>query len=342
MDDNNGAQMNYKYPFFSLVLGIIVLGMMPFGLSQQIEPSMEIDMTQGQTQSPFRIEDANNNPVFTVNPDGSIFPEQLVITETTFTNAYMDELNPAWVTSTPSTVITETAESGAGIYQFSYTLTADDISALEDSKGLFSVQEWVPYVTMQLENTGVGAISVNTKIFHNDFQVNADSDASVASGNYVLFSYLDQTSVWEFANNYSYDAGDVIGIKLWTSASGDLRLNKIAILGVPAELTVEAQNFSLANTNSWDGANDIAEPTFPFSPTIQVGNDGWTLRAGDPTNSANDLGFNNEVVSGIYGQKFYGSNFEGNSLEQGGDTMYWFEFINVYDTPNSLRIVDWR
>ena len=65
--------MDFKLPFTLLAIGVVVAGIIPFGMSQVNESAfMEIDMLPTQTQNPFSIQDEFNEEVFCINPEGYI------------------------------------------------------------------------------------------------------------------------------------------------------------------------------------------------------------------------------------------------------------------------------
>jgi hypothetical protein len=233
--------MSYKFGFLALAGVLIIIGVIPFALSQvgQTEPSMEIDMIAGQTQNPFRIQDENDNNIFQVKPNGGFDPLPVTTTKHAIDTAYIDSITPILTVDSPNQVITETAESGAGIYQWIYTVTQDDIDSINgsvDSLGAFSLERGGVFVSTILTNTGAGAISINESIWINDQEIDQTIDSSVATGNYVRFAHF-WGGDWRDANRI--DVGDVIGIKLWTNTSGDLELTHIVLTHVP-ELTANA------------------------------------------------------------------------------------------------------
>jgi hypothetical protein len=306
---------------------------------------MEIDMLAGQTQNPFRIQDFNDQDIFQVKVNGGLDPIPWTTTETEFTQTFVDEFYPLWHVSSPLTVITETAESGAGVYQFEYTVTTADINTGVDSKGLFNVRAYAPFIVVQLENTGLGSITSNLKVFNNDVQMISDNDLTVPSGDFVVFEYNDSgtPALGEFTD-FEYDVGDVIGIKVWTDTTGDLRFNKIAILGIPAILQVDAVNFALGNADDWDTGNSEARPSFPtaLSPTLESSLRHSQYRCGEPNSNVNDFGYTNECFSAFKGTKLYSIAFTNSMFNTPNDAMTWVKITDVWDTTGHLIITKWK
>lgn len=337
--------------------GIVVMaGIAPFALSQQglVEPSMEIDMLAGQTQNPFRIQNSSDHNVFQIKTNGGFDPLPIDRFTMEFTTPIMDEIFPLWHVSDPATVITETAESGAGVYQFTYTVTEEDLDSSVDSMGLFYKIQQTPYLMAQMENTGAGAISVSWSVWDalNDIEIRADvTDVSVASGNFVTGYYGDQYSQnqHELANlsSYQWEAGDVIGLKIWTNTSGDLRLNKVGIIGVPT-LETHALGISLlANQESGLGNNydESHVPTCPFSaPTTCPDDNSATtiVYSGDDTGSNLFTLTGDEYYMGI-GSVWYGNMWiTGTLTETASDSITLINIFGFAHYPDSINVVTWK
>ena len=63
--------MTFRLAFTLLAIGVVVAGIIPFGMSQVVEDAyMEIDMLPTQTVNPFSIQDENDVEVFGINTDG--------------------------------------------------------------------------------------------------------------------------------------------------------------------------------------------------------------------------------------------------------------------------------
>ena len=344
--------MDYKFAFFLLAVGVIGAGAIPFGISQQnqVEPSMEIDMLFGQTQFPFRIQDSNNQNVFAVTAEGGLDPRIVEVVTTQFDTEIMDEIHPLWHYSEPATVITETAESGAGVYQFTYTVTAEDVDESVDSRGMFLRHWQVPIIMVQMENTGAGTISASWSVWDatNDFEIMSDvTDATVETGNFVSGYYADTYSnvAWSNANieSYRYEAGDVIGLKIWTNTSGDLRINKVAISGI-AVLEVDALNIALKENrepelgNEWDDSEPI---TCPFSlPTTCSGENLIRYTSMYPANNLMDWGTDADTMT--MGSWWFPELFLGSLTDGAVDSMPLFDDSLFFSYPDSVNLVRWK
>jgi len=256
--------MNYKFPFFILVVGVIVAGLIPIGMSQsQTEPSMEIDMISGQTQNPFRIQDSTNQDIFNVDTTGNIFPDQIQTFRFTPTQTWVNSIIPVITTDSPDTVITETSESGAGIYQWVYTIQANDLQTA-DSEGMFILEDLTIGLSYNAENVGAGAISHNTKQFINDVEVNAEVLASHSAGNFAMLR-LTCGTCFDFDGSVIsplaqfLKIGDTIGIKMWTDTASDLVLRDVVLYAVPT-IVIDVESWGISQRwSATEGAEMCTE-----------------------------------------------------------------------------------
>ena len=63
--------MTFKLAFTLLAIGVVVAGVIPFGMSQvQEDAFMEIEMLPTQVENPFRIQNHLNEDVFAINTEG--------------------------------------------------------------------------------------------------------------------------------------------------------------------------------------------------------------------------------------------------------------------------------
>lgn len=344
--------MNFKYPFVFLAGIVIIAGLTPFALSQQglVEPAMEIDMLAGQSQYPLRIQNSTDHNVFAITPEGGISPRPTVQMDTQFDEAIMDEIAPLWHYSTPNQIITTSAQSGVGIYEYTYTLTADDLAGLTepDSRGMFTALRYVPFVSIQMENIGVGAITANIEVYDANTDVDiaggAYSDLSVASGNFLQFKQGDSWTGNYLSNanleSYQWEVGDTIGFKIWTDTPNDLRLNVVAIWGIP-DLRVDAVSISFKNPHTEVaefGENHEGDTSCPYTTCNENFDIFWSMwEHGDNLESLyGDSGMMTE------GSVWYNDLSQGQLLETASDQIYRvsFKYFNSY--PNSVSLVTWK
>jgi hypothetical protein len=243
--------LNFKLPFLLLVFGVVVAGVVPFAISQQggVEPSMEIDMVSGQTQNPFRIQDFNDQDIFTVDTTGNITPDQIQTFRFTPTQTWVNSIIPVITTDSPDTVITQTSESGAGVYQWEYTIQEGDLPTA-DSEGMFTLEDITMGLSYNAENIGGGAISHNTKQFLNDDEINAEVLASHSAGNFAMLRVSCYTCFDYDGSTISpipqfLQVGDTIGIKMWTDSTGDLVLRDVVLYAVPV-IVIDVESWGIS------------------------------------------------------------------------------------------------
>ena len=332
------VNIDFKYGFSLLAIGVVVAGILPFAIGADVEPSMEIDMLSGQTQYPFRIQDVNNQNVFAITTQGGLDPIPVTTNNFTFDEALMDEIYPTWYSDSPNLLISATAEGGAGVYTIEHTITADDIANIVDSQGLFSKGEWTFFITAQLENIGAGSITSNWSIWLNDVELGQFNDATVSAGQFVKAQWSETGNFHDGIATYDFiEVGDTIGIKIWTNIANDLRLNHIHITGNPT-LTVEAISFSMGDPHDEDVNNFAGVKACPFAPTVC-----------DESLNAVAVGFwdsNEYVLAGewsfVRGQKLVTTDFTQTHNGVVQDEIYWWASNGFWNTPNLGTVTNWK
>lgn len=319
---------------------MIALGLLPVGMSQTlVEPSMEIDMLNGQTQNPFRIQDHNDLNVFTVKPNGGIDPIPTVTTSVTFTEAIMDEIFPTLYSDSPTLAISATSEGGAGVYTVEHTVTAEDLDSTVDSAGMFTKDDFTFYITAQLENVGAGSITSNWSIWLNDVELGQFSDATVGAGQFVKAQWSETVNFHDGILNYDFlEVGDTIGIKIWTNTANDLVLNHIHITGSPT-LTVDAISIGIGDPHDEDVNNFAGVKACPFSGVTTC----------DESLNAVAVGHwdSNEFVlagewSFVKGQKLVPTDFAQTHSGVASDEIFWWASNGFWNTPNLAKVTTWK
>ena len=338
--------MDFKLPFILLVFGVAVAGILPFGISDHsgVEPRMEINMLIDQTQNPFGIQDSTNQDVFAVKPNGGLDPIITQLTTYTMTHSWMDELFPTWDASSPNT-IAPSSESGAGIYQFTHTITASDIDGTVDSSGMWTSDNFLPIMYYQLRNLDGGSITGNFKLFLNDVEIGTTGARIFAGNDYGqgIFDDREQHNGATASIPYPKE-NDVIGFKFWQSAGvpDSLRLNHVWLEGQP-ELTTVALNFSI---------EDMTYSVYPnvISKTIPSEFSGVTMqgRAECFTEHFNDwdqcLGQNafSGDGTGQIGSLWMHHSQGGDSLSTHVANQMWFTDDFVLRDGGKMNVVTWK
>lgn len=256
-----------------------------------VEPHIILVMDPAQTTNPFTIQDNTATDVFAIDPAGNIVTGGIGYTRTEYAPLSIDTIltNVARTdtlglvfgnyTEFPNTDVTTFAEPGAGVYQWTRTITANDLpSGVLDG---FDYIAFHPMFSFQFENADTVSRTLNIKYFINDIEIESSVSSSTAvTGN---FWYGVAGSLTACCSNplttfsdlsWQVEAGDIVQVKYWIT-TGDTTnpvvLKRMSVYTAPAILEITAQEIAFLNNANFQTYGADAVTIIPDVSDITPG-----------------------------------------------------------------------